>query len=108
MLRSIPLKVFPAVHDKSPELQTLDILQSTLEAPRPGGIDVATMRQTAKLLDAIEVVRACGSNVLKLDEILWQFLKDRIETNVWAFYHRAFLEVTDDVITAASVDPNAT
>ncbi len=25
----------------------------------------------------------------------------------WAFYHPAFIEITDDVNNAASVDPNA-
>ena len=37
----------------------------------------------------------------------WRFLKDRLETNTWVFYHKAFIALIDDVIDAPLIDSNS-
>jgi vacuolar-type H+-ATPase subunit F/Vma7 len=106
MLRSIPLKPFGVVSDK--EITTLYLLQTIIEAPKDGGFDYQSLSKTGKIAAALESAKDSGADSVKLDEALWQYLKERTAAMKWAFYHPAFIEIADDVNNAASVDPNGT
>jgi hypothetical protein len=107
MLREIPIKKFPALTAETAPLDSADLFAGILQAPRKEGVDIASMRQILKILDALEAVKKSQATILLLDEAAWNFLRARVEENLWAFYHRAFIEVTDDIISAAAVNPNA-
>lgn len=106
MLRSISLKTFAAT-EKLLELKTVDLLTTAAEAPPERGFDYPALKNVGKISAALDLVRVSGAHALKLDESSWNYLKDRIQAMRWAFYHPAFVEVTDDVVNAATIDPNA-
>ena len=107
MLRKIAFKTFPPINGVEGDVTSQALLETVVASRQKNGETLATMRSAIKVMDALEAAKAAGATELLLDEASWQFLKGRVETMTWAFAHRAFVELSDDVIGAAKFDPNA-
>lgn len=93
-MKTIPLKTL----GPQPEIVYADVLREVVRRPLnpQTGADIAEMRQSIRVLDALE--SANGS--LTLEDADYQHLKMKLEAMPWNVIDRRIVQLIDDVSNA--------
>ena len=90
--------------DQSQEtIEWADIVRQVIRKPlnAQAGADIAEMRNSIRVLDALDK----SNGVLELEDSDWEHLKQKTMAMQWAVIDRCILQFVDDV-TLATEDPN--
>lgn len=95
-MKSIPLKRL----GPEPVISYKDVLVEVIRRPLnpQAGINIAEMKQSLKVLDALD--RSNGT--LELEDADWEHLKDKTLAMPWAMVDKRIIELVDDVTNAAT------
>jgi hypothetical protein len=93
-VRSIALKTLPGEADEPP-IEYAEILKAVIRRPLnpQAGADIAEMRQSIRVLDALE--KANGT--LELEDADYQHLKTKLTAMPWNVIDRRIVQLIDDV-----------
>jgi hypothetical protein len=98
-MKSIPLRTLDAP-DNSPPIIYSDVLREVVRRPlnTQAGIQIAEMRQSLRVLDAIDA----SNGTLELEDADYTLLKEKINAMPWSMADRRIIELVDDVNNASS------
>jgi hypothetical protein len=101
-VKRIALKVYES-SDGKPELRTVEILRHVTRQPldKAKGIEIEEMRQSVKVLDALD--RANGT--LELEDREWETLRDKMVAMTWGVVDARLIEVYESVTLATDQVP---
>lgn len=96
-MKQIPLKTLSAP-DGTADIVYADVLREVIRRPTDPqrGADIAEMRRSIRLLDALEA----ANGVLKLEDADYELLKTKVEGMPWNLIDRRIITFVDDVNAA--------
>ena len=98
-MKKIILKTLDAP-DNSPPIEYASVLREVVRRPLNAqqGIQIAEMRQSLRVLDAIDA----SNGTLELEDADYALLKEKINAMPWSMADRRIIELVDDVNNASS------
>ena len=103
MSRKIFLKDFATIGDQSIKGYA-DLLVVILKASSsPQGFNPDTMRQTLKLVDTIRYYETRGIETVVLDELDWEYIRNKVRVFPFKLAHSEVLEFIDSILDAEEV-----
>jgi hypothetical protein len=98
-MKSIPLKTLP--DERSPDAPVVEYAQVLREVVRrpldpQKGVDITEMRQSLRVLDAIDA----ANGTLELEDADYAHLKEKLERMPWNVVDKRIVQLVDDVSRA--------
>ena len=96
-MKSIPLRTLEAA-DGSPAIEYASVLREVVRRPlnAQAGIQISEMRQSLRVLDAIDA----SNGVLELEDSDYAHLKEKLLAMPWSMADKRILMLVEDVETA--------
>ena len=90
-MKSIPLKTL----GPEPAISYGDVLREVVRRPLnpQAGVNIAEMRQSLRVLDALE----SANGTLELEDADYQHLREKLEAMPWNVVDRRIVQLIDDV-----------
>jgi uncharacterized Fe-S cluster-containing radical SAM superfamily enzyme len=97
-MKQIPLKEL--VDGQGPPIVYADVLREVVRQPldRQRGVSIVEMRQSIRVLDALEA----ANGTLQLEDADYLHLKAKLEGMQWTLVDRRLLQLIEDVLGAES------
>lgn len=97
-MKRIPLKTLESADTNLPPIEYAAVLREVVRRPLnpQAGVSIAEMRQSLRVLDALEH----PNGTLELEDADFLHLKEKLLSMPWAMVDKRILELVDDVSNA--------